>query len=59
MRRRRGADAGGVERVQEETGGLEQGLGDEALAVVVQGQALVLEQAGIAALDRPAPLAQA
>jgi hypothetical protein len=44
---------------QEETGGLEQELDDEAEAVVAERQALVLQQPGVAALDRPAPLAQA
>src|SRR5689334_17024351 len=44
---------------QEETGGLEQGLDDEAEPVVAQRQAPVLQQPGIAALDRPAALAQA
>jgi hypothetical protein len=44
---------------QEETGGLEQGLDDEALAVVAQRQASVLQDPGVAALDRPAALAQA
>jgi hypothetical protein len=43
---------------QEETGGLEQGLDDEALAVVTERQALVLQDPGVAALDRPAALAQ-
>src|SRR4051794_22957490 len=43
---------------QEETGGLEQGLDDEAEAVVAQRQALVLQEPGVAPLDRPAPLAQ-
>src|SRR3954454_3041166 len=43
---------------QEETGGLEQGLDDEAEPVVAQRQPLVLQQPGVAPLDRPAPLAQ-
>src|SRR3954471_20801058 len=43
---------------QEETGGLEQGLDDEAEPFVAQGEALVLQQPGVAALDRPAPLPQ-
>src|SRR3954454_19938303 len=44
---------------QEETGGLEQRLDDEAEPVVAQRQPLVLQQPGVAALDRPAALAQA
>src|SRR4051794_41450604 len=44
---------------QEETGGLEQGLDDEPEAVVAQGETFVLQQPGVAALDRPAPLPQA
>src|SRR4051812_50229689 len=43
---------------QEETGGLEQGLNDEPEAVVAERQPLVLQQPGVAALDRPAPLPQ-
>src|SRR3954452_24925551 len=43
---------------QEETGGLEQGLNDEPEAVVAERQTLVLQQPGVAALDRPAPLPQ-
>jgi len=42
----------------EYAGGLEQGLYDEAEPVVAQSEALVLEHPGIAALDRPASLAQ-
>jgi len=38
---------------------LEQSLNDEAKPVIAQGEALVLQQPGIAALDRPALLAQA
>src|SRR5690242_6408921 len=43
---------------QEETGGLEQRLDDEAEPVVAQRQPLVLQQPGVAPLDRPAPLPQ-
>ena len=43
---------------QEETVGLERGLDDEALAVVSERQALVLQDPGVAALDRPAALGQ-
>src|SRR4051812_48978533 len=43
---------------QEYTSGLEQRLHDEAKPVVAQGEALVLQNPGIAALDRPAALAQ-
>src|SRR3954447_23418650 len=50
--------AGEASRNQEETGGLGQGLDDEAEPVVAQRQALVLQQPGVAALDRPAPPAQ-
>src|SRR4051812_50080752 len=50
--------AGEASRNQEETGGLEQGLDDEPEAVVAERQALVLQQPGVAALDRPAPPAQ-
>ena len=44
---------------QEYACGLEQGLNDEATSVVAQRQSLVLQQPGVSALDRPAPLAQA
>src|SRR4051794_4529998 len=43
---------------QEETGGLEQGLDDEPEPVVTERRALVLQEPGVAALDRPAPPAQ-
>jgi hypothetical protein len=39
--------------------GLEQCLDDEAEPVIAQGKAPILEHPGIAALDRPAALAQA
>ena len=39
--------------------GLEQAFDDEAEPVVAQAEALVLQQPGVGALDRPAPLAQA
>ncbi len=44
---------------QEYAGDLKQALDDEAEAVVAQGEALVLQQSGVAALDRPAFAAQA
>src|SRR3954464_13503610 len=43
---------------QEYTGGLQQGLDNEAEAIVAQRQASVLKHPGIAALDRPAVLSQ-
>src|SRR3954451_1393696 len=43
---------------QEYAGGLKQGLHDEAEPIVAQREAPVLEHPGIAALDRPAPLAE-
>src|SRR3954449_10098797 len=43
---------------QEDACGLEQGLDDEAEPVIAQGEALVLQNPGVGALDRPAPLAQ-
>ena len=43
---------------QEYAGGLEQGLDDEAEPVVAQREAPVFEHPGIAALHRPAPLAE-
>ena len=43
---------------QEYTGGLQQGLDNEAAAIVAQRQASVLKHPGIAALDRPAMLSQ-
>src|SRR4051794_22476288 len=43
---------------QEYVGGLEQRLDDEAEPVVAQRQAPVFQDPGIAAFDRPAPLAQ-
>src|SRR4051794_18852202 len=51
--------AGEASRNQEETGGLEQGLDNEPEPVVAQGETFVLQQPGVAALDRPAPPAQA
>lgn len=44
---------------QEETGCLEQGLDDEAEAIVAERQAPVLEDPGVATLDRPVLFAQA
>ncbi len=44
---------------QEDACSLEQGLDDEVEPIVVQAEALVLQQPGVGALDRPAPLAQA
>ena len=38
---------------------MEQRLDDEAEPVIAEGEALVLEQPGVAALDRPAALAKA
>ena len=43
---------------QEYAGGLEQGLDDEAEPVVAQREAPVFEHPSIAALHRPAPLAE-
>src|SRR3954465_6606117 len=43
---------------QEYASGLEQRLDDEAEPVVAQRQAPVFQDPGIAAFDRPAPLAQ-
>ena len=43
---------------QEYTSGLEQRLHDEVQPVVAQSEAPVLQHPGIAALDRPAALAQ-
>ena len=43
---------------QEYAGGLEQGLNDEAEPVVAQREAPVFEHPSIAALHRPAPLAE-
>src|SRR4051795_12436313 len=43
---------------QEYASGLEQRLDDEAEPVIAQGEASVLQYPGIAAFDRPAPLAQ-
>jgi hypothetical protein len=43
---------------QKDACGLEQGLNDEAEAVVAQSETLVLQDPCIAALDRPAPFAQ-
>ena len=45
-------------RNQEYASGLEQRLDDEAEPVVAQGEASVFQDPGIAAFDRPAPLAQ-
>src|SRR3712207_9349426 len=44
---------------QEYAGALQQGLDDEAEPIVAQSEAPVLQHPGVAALDRPAPLAQA
>src|SRR6478672_80394 len=49
---------GETARNQEETGGLEQGLDDEAEPVVAERQTPVLQQPGVAALDGPAALAE-
>src|SRR5215207_9833730 len=43
---------------QEDACALKQRLDDEAKPVIAQGQALVLQHPSVAALDRPAPLAQ-
>ena len=43
---------------QEYVGGLKQGLGDEAEPVVAQREAPVFEPPSVAALHRPAPLAE-
>src|SRR4051794_34733963 len=43
---------------QEYAGGLKQGLDNEAEPVIAQSQTSVLKYPGIAAFDRPAPLAQ-
>jgi hypothetical protein len=58
FKRRFSQFAGHASCNQENAGGLEQGLDDEAEAVVPQSEALVLQDPGIAAFDRPAPLAQ-
>jgi len=43
---------------REYAGGLKQGLDNEAEPVIAQGEASVLQYPGVAAFDRPAPLAQ-
>src|SRR5215207_6347426 len=43
---------------QEDACALQERLDDEAEPVIAQGQALVLKHPSVAALDRPAPLAQ-
>ena len=45
-------------RNQEDARRLKQRLDDEAAPVISEGEALVLQAPGIAALDRPAPLAE-
>ena len=43
---------------QEGAGGLQQRLDDEAKPVIAQGETLILQHPRVAALHRPAPLAQ-
>src|SRR4051794_2560259 len=50
--------AGEAACYQEYAGGLKQGLHDEAEPGIAQGEAFVLEDPGIAALDRPGLLSQ-
>src|SRR4051794_41616346 len=58
LKRRFSQFAGDASCNQEDACGLEQGLDDEAEPVIAEGEALVLQDPGVGALDRPAPLAQ-